>query len=80
MGQTTGTFCSPNFAVVSGATDLVAVGGAPCRALRATAAGNIVVISEDGQSVTLPFLAGEMQPVRCKNISSLTTTSATVYW
>lgn len=80
----TGT--SAHFVVYTGAiadTNLVAEGLAPCRRIRATAAGNLVVKrASDDASIVLPFLAGETQEVSANALvaASSTVVGCTVFW
>lgn len=65
--------------------DLMAAnqGGDICRAIRCHVAGTLVVVSEAGDTVSLPFNAGETQNVRCRKTITLGSTTAlniTVYW
>lgn len=48
--------------------------GFEVRALRATGAGNIVIVTPGGQTRTLAFLAGETRVVRAVQIKSTGTT------
>lgn len=62
--------------------DLVALGGAVCRAIRVTTAGDLVVTRPDGTNVTLPFASGETQTIQAKALvsSGSTAQGVTVYW
>lgn len=76
---------SPLFDHYSGAVtdrNLVALGGAACRALRASASGTLVVKRPDGVAVSLPFAAGETQTVQAIELvgSGSTATGITVFW
>lgn len=77
---------SPKFlyyADVTADLDLVALGGGCCRAIRCQVAGTVVVVSEEGDTVTLPFNACETQQVRCRKIVDAGTGSnlgLTILW
>lgn len=77
---------SAHFAAYAGAvvdTDLVAEGLAPCRRIRCTAAGNLVVKrASDNANVTLAFAAGETQEISANALvaASSTATGVQVYW
>lgn len=78
-------FSSPLYRAYTGAVadrNLVTVGGACCRAIRCTTAGDLVVTDADGTSVTLPFLAGETMLVQAATIvaSGSTATGLVVFW
>ncbi len=47
----------------------------PCRAIRATAAGNIVLTTAAGNKVTCAFLAGETRAIRATRIWATNTTA-----
>jgi hypothetical protein len=63
--------------------DLVAEGKTVCRAIRANASGVVSLLSDHGDTETIPFAPGETQFVRCSKILTSGTTSAiglTVFW
>jgi hypothetical protein len=57
------TASAPNFLT------LEAGGKRVCRAIRANEAGTLTVKSESDDDVIVPFLAGEMLPIRCKSVT-----------
>lgn len=64
-------------------TDLSAEGKGPCRRIRCTVAGNLVVKrASDGANVTVPFAAGETQELQALALvaASSTATGVTVFW
>ena len=64
-------------------TDLVAEGKAPCRRIRANAAGTLVVKRmSDNALVTLNFIVGESQDVMASALvaAGSTVTGVTVFW
>lgn len=66
-------------------TDLVALGGSGqgSRGIRADAAGTLQVKDMKGTTVSLPFAAGETQPIRATTILSAGTsgvTGLTIYY
>ena len=77
---------SSHFVTYAGAvvdTDLVAEGKAPCRRIRANAAGALVVKrASDKALVTLNFLAGESMAVQVTDLVAAGTTvvGVTVFW
>lgn len=82
-----GIGASAHFVAYAGAvadTDLVAEGGgAACRRIRCTGAGNLVVRrASDGALVTVPFLAGETQEISANALvaASSTATGVVAYW
>ena len=77
---------SAHYAAYPGAvadTNLVTEGLAPCRRIRCTAAGNLVVKrASDNANVTLAFAAGETQEISANALvaASSTATGVQVYW
>jgi len=64
-------------------TDLSAEGRGPCRRIRATAAGNLVVKrASDNTNVTLPMLAGESMDIQATSLvaASSTVVGCVVFW
>lgn len=64
-------------------TDLSAEGKGPCRRIRCTTAGNLVVKrASDLTNVTLPFLAGETMEVQATALvaASSTVVGCVVFW
>lgn len=64
--------------------DLTALAaGAPCRGIRADAAGTLSIVDMSGTTVAIPFAAGELQPIRATKITASGTsgvTAVTVYF
>lgn len=77
---------SSHFQTYAGAiadTDLVAEGKAPCRRIRANAAGTLVVKrASDKASITLNFLAGETLAVQATDLvaAGSSVVGVTVFW
>ena len=49
------------------------------KAIAAGAAGNISMIDEDGNTMTLPFAAGEIKSLRPRIVKSTNTTATPIY-
>lgn len=61
--------------------NLVAEGLAPCKRIRCSGAGSLVVRrASDNAQVTLNFLAGETMEVSANGIDSGTATGIVVHW
>lgn len=68
--------------ILGGDVDLVADGGGICRMISCATAGNLVVTRPDGTNVTIPFAAGQTQPICAKALvaASSTVTGIAVLW